>query len=314
MDRLRAVETFLAVANLGSFAAAARQLRLSPAAATRAVASLEQHLGTVLLTRSTRSVRLTDAGRLLLDGGQQALDELRRVEDLIRGTQAEPRGVLTIAAPVLFGRLHVLPVVGRLLRRHPDLTVRLSLSDRMVRLVDEGFDVAVRIGDLPDSGLLATRLGTVGYVVVGSPQYFRERGVPITPADLADHDVITFESLQATSEWSFRPGRELGVRLSPRLSVDNADAAIAAAVEGLGVTRVLSYQVRDQLSDGRLQTVLDALAVRLPVQIVRPERRAPSVNVSAFIAAATATIPKQIYSRTFDHIDDENARANVSRT
>ena len=138
MDRLQAIETFLAVATLGSFAAAARHLRVSPAAATRAVASLEEHLGTALLTRSTRSLRLTDAGRLLLDGGQQAIEELGRVEEQIRGRQAEPRGILTIAAPVLFGRIHVLPVVTRLLRDHPDLTIRLSLADRMVRLVDEG--------------------------------------------------------------------------------------------------------------------------------------------------------------------------------
>jgi DNA-binding transcriptional LysR family regulator len=314
MDRLQAIETFLAVATLGSFAAAARHLRVSPAAATRAVASLEAHLGTALLTRSTRSLRLTDAGRLLLDGGQQAIEELGRVEEQIRGRQAEPRGILTIAAPVLFGRIHVLPVVTRLLRDHQDLTIRLSLADRMVRLVDEGYDVAVRIGDLPDSGLLATRLGTVGYLVVGSPEYFRRNGLPSLPADLARHQIITFESLQATSEWQFQRRREMSVRLAPRLSVDSADAAIAAAVAGLGITRVLSYQVRDHLADGRLQTVLDDLAIRLPVQIVRPERRMPSVNVSTFIKAAVATIPPQIYSAAIDHVEPLPARRDDTET
>lgn len=311
MDRLEALEIFVAVARQGSFAAASRQLRISASAATRAVAALEDRLGVALFLRSTRSVRLTDEGRTLLDGGGRILEDLRRIEQQMRGELSAPHGVLTVAAPVVFGRLHVQPVVTQLLREYADLTVRLSLSDRMVRLVDEGFDVAVRIGELPDSSLLATRLGTVGYLVVGSPDYFRRRGLPKAPADLARHDVIAFESLQATSQWQFQRKKEPSLRLEPRLSVDSADAAIGAAMAGLGVTRVLSYQVREQLADGRLQMVLQEYAVQLPVQIVRPSKRSPSANVSAFIKAALASIPAQIYSSQFDHVEAHPPRADV---
>jgi DNA-binding transcriptional LysR family regulator len=309
VDRLDSLEAFLAVAQTNGFAAAARQLRISPSAVTRAIAQLELRLGARLFTRTTRSVRLTEAGRLLLEGGRQVVEDLNRVEQQVRGEHAEPRGFLKVSAPTLFGRMHVLPVVAQLLRRYPALSIRLSLSDRMVRLVDEGFDVAVRIGELPDSGLVATRLGSVGYVFVGSPTYFRARG---TPADLSAHDVIAFESLQATSEWQFDGSPTVSLRLEPRLSVDSADAAIAAAASGLGVTRVLSYQAREHIADGRLQTVLDPFAAALPVQIVRPDGRLLSANVGAFIKAAAETIPPRLYSPDGHHNKGVRRRNRVS--
>lgn len=312
MDRLDALEAFLAVAQTRGFASAARQLRISPSAVTRAVAQLERRLDATLFTRTTRSVRLTEAGRLLLEGGRQVIEDLSRVEQQVRGEHAEPRGMLTVSAPALFGRMHVLPVVAQLLRRYPALSIRLSLSDRMVRLVDEGFDVAVRIGELPDSGLLGTQLGVVGYLVVGSPSYFRGRGVPTAPSDLSDHDIIAFESLQATSEWQFNGAPSTSLRLVPRLSVDSADAAIDAAVSGLGVTRVLSYQVREYLADGRLLTVLDPFAAVLPVQVVRPEGRLLSANVGAFLKAATEIIPPRISSTDGDQTGRGHARSRVT--
>lgn len=284
MDHLQAMRTFAAVAALGSFAEAARRLRLSPSAVTRSVAALEDRLGLTLLNRTTRSVKLTERGRIYLDSCQRILEDIDMAERLVRGEDAAPRGILTISAPVVFGRLHVLPVVTALLAFFPDLDVRLILSDRIVHLVEDGIDVTVRIGLLTDSGLIATRLGEVSRVLVASPDYIGRRGMPFAPADLADHDIVAFEGLDATNDW--RVG-DAAVRLEPRLAVNSADAAIAAAEQGAGITRALSYQVEAAIATGRLVPVLEAFsAARLPVSALYPARRAASPNVAAFVKAA----------------------------
>jgi DNA-binding transcriptional LysR family regulator len=283
MDRLDTMRAFVAVASLGSFSEAARQLRLSASVVTRSVAQLEVQLGLTLLNRTTRSVRLTEAGKAYLESSRQILADLEAAERAVRGQNAEPRGVLKVAAPLLFGRLHVLPIVTALLGEHRGLSIRLSLSDRNVHLVEEGIDIAVRIGDLADSSLVAVRLGEVSRVVVVSAAYLDGRGVPQTPADLASHDIVAFGD---AADWRFGQGGK-AVRLEPRLEVNSADAAIAAVEAGLGITRVLSYQVRDSVAAGRLVPILQAFAPPpIPVSVIYPERRIASANVGAFVQAA----------------------------
>jgi DNA-binding transcriptional LysR family regulator len=241
-----------------------------------------------ILSRTTRSVRLTERGQIYLESCQQILQDIDGAERRARGEDAAPRGDLKIAAPVLFGRLHVLPIVTELLTEHRALSVRLTLSDRNVHLVDEGVDVAVRIGELADSSAAAVKLGTVGRVVVASPAYLTARGVPAAPSDLAGHDLIAFDGLEATNEWRFdAPDRV--VRLEPRLTVNSADAAIAAAEAGIGLTRALSYQVRAAVTAGRLVAVLQDFAPpQSPVSAIHPARRIASANVAAFVKTARA--------------------------
>lgn len=286
MDRLDTMRAFVAVAGQGGFAAAARRLRMSPSAVTRGVAQLEEDLGLILFHRTTRSVKLTERGAIHLESCRQILEDLDQAERRVRGEDARPRGLLTIAAPILFGRLHILPIVNQLLADHPELNVRLSLSDRNVQLAEDGIDVAIRIGDLADSSLIAVRLGEVTRVLVASPAYLRARGVPQTLADLEGHDLITFEGIGQASDW--RPG-DRAPRLEPRLSVNSADAALAAAEAGLGITRTLSYQVKAGVEAGRLVPILQAFAPpALPVSALHPARRIASANVTAFLQAARA--------------------------
>lgn len=217
MDRLDAMRAFVAVATHESFAEAARRLRWSPSAVTRAVVALEDHLGQTLLSRTTRSVRLTAVGRVHLESCREILDALLAAERRVRGEDAEPRGLLTVAAPLLFGRLHVLPVVNALLAAHSALTIRLVLSDRLSHFVEDDVDVAVRIGELNDGGLVAVRVAILRRVTVASPGYFAARGEPATPADLAGHDVITFENADRGNDWRF------GARDWPRAGAAAAD-------------------------------------------------------------------------------------------
>ena len=286
MDRLDAMRIFVAAAKLGSLAKAARQRRLSPSVVTRSIAQLEDQLGLTLLTRTTRSLHLTEAGQGYLESCQQILADIDDAERRLRGENAEPRGELKVTAPIVFGRLHVLPIVNRLLAQHRALSIHLSLSDRDVHLVDEGIDVAVRIGELADSSLIAVKLGEVSRVLVASPAYLEERGTPRSPAELAGHDIIALDSLDATNEWRF-DAREKPVRVAPRLTVNSVDAAIAAAEAGIGITRTLSYQAKEAVLAGRLLPLLQEFAPpRVPVSALYPARRGTSANVAAFMKTA----------------------------
>jgi DNA-binding transcriptional LysR family regulator len=286
MDHLGAMRVFVAVARLGSFTEAARRLQLSPSAVTRAVAQLEDQLGLTLLLRTTRSLRLTERGELYLESCQQILQDVDSAERRARGENAEPHGGLKIAAPVVFGRLHVLPIVSRLLREHREVTVELMLSDRNVHLLEESVDVAVRIGELADSSLIAIKLGAVERVVVASPGYLKQRGEPKSPAQLAGQDIVAFEGIGAVDQWRFHPGGR-AVRLEPKLTVNSIDASIAAAEAGIGITRVLSYQVKASVTAGRLTPILQQFAPPpSPVNAIYPARRVASANIAAFIAAA----------------------------
>ncbi|MFP2898371.1 LysR family transcriptional regulator [Corallococcus sp. 4LFB] len=286
MDQLFTLRTFVAVARQGSFTSASRRLRISPSVATRAIARLEERLGLALLTRTTRSVRLTERGQVYLESCQRLLEDLDEAERRVRGENAEPRGELSLSAPIVFGRLHVLPVVQELLAAHPALSVRLHLSDRNQHLVDEGIDAAVRLGELKDSGLIALKVGAVRRVLVASPQYVKRRGTPRSPAELIRHELIAFENLDATNEWRFGE-KEKPVRVQPRLILNSADTAIAAAERGMGIARTLSYQVADAVLAGRLVLLLGAFAPPpVPVSVIYPGRRSGSANVGAFVRTA----------------------------
>ena len=286
MDRLGAMRVFVSVAKLGSFTEAARRLQLSPSVVTRSIAQLEDQLGLTLLLRTTRSLRLTERGTLYLESCQQILQDVDSAERRVRGESAEPRGTLKIAAPVVFGRLHVLPIVNRVLHQHHQLAVQLTLSDRNIHLVEEGVDVAVRIGELADSSLIAVKRGAVSRVVVAGPGYLKKRGIPKSPAELADHDIIAFEGIGAADQWRFHPGGK-PVRLEPRLIVNSIDASIAAAEADIGITRALSYQVRAPVIAGRLTPMLQKFAPPpAPVNAIYPARRTASANVAMFVKTA----------------------------
>lgn len=285
MDRLLTLEMFVAVANEGGFAAAARKLGSSPPAVTRGIAALEARLGTSLFHRSTRAVALTDAGAAFLEQARRILADLAGAERELRGADAEPRGQLHLTAPVMFGRLHVLPVVAVLMAQHKELAVRMMLIDRNVRIVEEGIDVAVRIGPLADSGLKAVRIGWVRQMLVASPAYLARRGAPQTIPDLAAHDLIGTMGPRATNEWQLASARwRLDPR--PRLVLNTIDGVLAAAEAGQGIANLLSYQLAEAVDAGRLIAVLTGeQPPALPVHLLFEPSRAGLPAVRLFIAA-----------------------------
>ena len=285
MDRLANMTVFVAVADGGSFSAAARRLRRSPAAVTRAVADLETALGVRLLDRTTRAVHLTDAGERFLPGAQRLLADLAEVEQAAAGLGSAPRGELRITAPIVFGRRHVLPLVTEFLARYPDVNARLDLTDRSVDLVEDGLDVAIRIGELASSSAIATRVGAMRRIVVAAPDYLASHGEPAAPADLTEHDVIGFAGLGGLEHWRFREGgATIETAVRPRLLVNTAEAAIDAAIAGFGVTRVLSYQIADAVAAGRLVRLLRAHESEpTPVHVLYPQGRYPAPKLRAFL-------------------------------
>lgn len=285
MDRLLTLEMFVAVAAEGGFAAAARKLGSSPPAVTRGIAALEARLGTVLFHRSTRAVALTDAGEIFLDKAQRILVDLAGAERELRGAEAEPGGQLYLTAPVMFGRLHVLPVVGDLLAQHAALTVRMMLIDRNVRIIEEGIDVAVRIGALVDSALKAVRIGTVRQMLVASPAYLARHGAPECIADLNGHNLIGSMGPRASGDWQFADGR-MRVDAQRRLTINTVDGALAAAEAGMGVANLLSYQVAEAVGAGRLISLLpDDQPPPLSVNLLFEPSRASLPSVRAFVTA-----------------------------
>ena len=283
MDRFAALTTFVAVAERGGFKAASRHLGVSPPAVTRTIAALERHLGVPLFRRSTRSVALTEEGAALLERAREILMRLQDAEHVVMGRQATPHGELQITAPVVFGRLHVLPVVADLLARHRQMSVRLLLLDRNIRLVEEGIDVAVRIGEPRDSSLRSVAVGTVRQVLVASPAYCAARGHPADPKALSLHDVIAGDNVRTGSQWRFGP-RSVGVAVTPRLTVTSIDAQLAAAAAGLGIANVLSYQAAEGLAAGTLCRVLDEHApLPMPIHLLFDAGRANLPSVRLFL-------------------------------
>lgn len=283
---------FVAVAEAEGFAAAARRLRMSPPAVTRAVATLEEHLGVRLLTRTTRLVRTTDAGARYLEDARRILLEADEADEAAAGINATPRGHLAVTAPVLFGKIFVMPIITAYQTTFEETTVSALFVDRVVNLVDEGLDVGIRIGSLPDSSLRAIRVGQVRRVICASPAYLKKHGTPESPADLAQHPIIAATSVSAGSEWTFVRGKaKTGVRLSPRILVNTNDGAAEAAKSGFGLTRLISYQVANELAAGTLKTVLaDFEEASLPVHVIHREGRHGSAKVRSFVDLAVARL------------------------
>ena len=279
---------FLAVVDTGGFASAARRLQVSASVVTRAVADLEERLGVRLLTRTTRFVRVTEAGTAYADSCRRILGELEQADEQAASAHAAPRGRLTLTAPVNFGRMHVLPVVHDYLARFPEVDAHCWFVDRVVNLVDEGVDVAVRIGDLPDSSLQAVRVGSVRQVLCASPQYLSRHGTPQRPEALAQHATITASGLTSTPEWRFHEGgKSLAVRLQPRLMSLTNEAAADSALAGQGITRLPLYQVARPVREGALRLVLEPFErPPLPIHLVHRQGRHGAQRVRAFIDMA----------------------------
>ena len=257
MDRLAAMTTLLAAVEGGSLSAASRKLGMPLATVSRKVSELETHLRTRLLHRTSRRLTLTDAGEAYVAACKRILEDVGEAERAAAGEYSAPRGDLTLTAPIVFGRLHVLPVAIEFLKAYPDIDLRIVLGDRVIDLQEDHVDLAVRIGELPDSRMVAARVGTVSRVVCGSPDYFARRGTPKSPGELAAHDCITFQGLTSPEEWTFGAGRSrASVVVRSRLIINTAEAAIDAAVAGLGVTRVLSYQAASALRSRTLVRIL----------------------------------------------------------
>ncbi len=289
MDRFESMSTLLAVVEAGSLSAAARRLNTPLTTVSRKVADLETHLGTRLLTRSSRRIALTDAGRSYVAACKRILEELGEAERAAAGEYSAPRGDLLITAPVVFGRLHVLPVVIDFLRAYADIDIRMGLADRIVNILEEHVDLAVRIGHLPDSSLVARRVGAIRRVICASPAYLAQRGTPKEPADLGAHDCVTFEGMTAPEAWTFPAGTsESTVAIRSRLVVNTAEAAVDAAKAGVGITRVLSYQVAHALADGALVLALEEFEpAPLPVNLVHVGQRLLPLKLRAFLDFAT---------------------------
>ncbi|MGC2198809.1 MAG: LysR family transcriptional regulator [Stellaceae bacterium] len=292
-DRLDALTIFVAVAEQQSFAEAARQLSRSPASVTRGVAALEERLQTRLFNRTTRAVALTDAGARYLENCRRLLATYDELEAVNLGERTEPRGWINVTAPTMFGRLHVLPLVHDFLGKYPQVDVRLLLLDRVVSLVDEGLDLGVRIGQLPDSSLRAVLVGQVRRIVCGAPQYIARRGVPMTPRDLDGHDVIACTAVTPIpNRWSFHgPSGVSSVAVRPRLVVNTTAGAVDAALDGLGFACIRSYQAEPHGAAGRLQTVLvEYEPPPAPIHIVHPEGRHLPAKVRLFLDHAAGSL------------------------
>lgn len=290
-DRFDAMAAFVAVADAGGFAPAARRLGLSPSAVTRLVAGLEDRLGLRLMQRTTRRVALTDAGSRFLLRARRILADLREAEDSAAAERAAPTGHLVVAAPVMFGRLHAGPLVCEFLSQHPDLTAELTLSDRYIDLLEEGVDVALRIGHLEDSTLVARRVGVTRRVWVAAPDYLARAGTPEDPGDLARHRLIHGTSLGAERSWIFwREGAAETHAIAPHYVTNSVDAALWHAAQGGGITRALSYQAQDAVRAGRLVPVMERFEpAPLPIQFVYPSARLLSAKVRALVDLARRT-------------------------
>lgn len=291
MDRFDAISAFVTVADHRGFAPAARKLGLSTSAITRHVSALEEHLGVRLLNRTTRAVNLTDAGQRFLERSRRILTDLDEAERMAENERGEPMGRFVVSAPQVFGRLHVAPLICEFMNLHRKLRGELLLSDRMVNLVEDGVDVAIRIGHLTDSSDIARKVGAVRRVLVASPAYLAAAGTPDSPEKLRDHRLIAFTALTAEQLWQFqRQGESLGVEACPCYISNSADAAIWHAAQGGGITMALSYQVADHVRDGRLKLLLPEFEpAPYPVQFVYPSTRLLSLKVRAFLEHTIAT-------------------------
>ena len=288
MDRLEAMSLLIAVVEAGSLTAAGRRLRVPLQTVSRKILELEAHLGARLLQRSTRRLELTPAGADYVAACRRILDDIGEAERKVAGEYATPRGKLVMTAPIVFGRRHVAPVIAAFLAAFPEIDVRLTLSDRNLPLFEEHIDLAVRIGALPDSSMIAVQAGTVRHVVCGAPDFFAAQGTPETPEALSGLPCLSFDALEPATSWRFEGrGRSLAVPIRARLSVNSAEAAIDAAIAGVGVTRVLSYQAAPAVAAGALRIVLaDYDPAPIPVSLMHVAQGPLPLKTRSFIDCA----------------------------
>ena len=296
MDRFEAMSLFVAAVEAGSLSAAGRRFGIPLATVSRKVSDLEKHLNTRLLNRSTRQLTLTDAGQAYLAACRRILGEVGEAERTAAGEYSTPTGDLFITAPVVFGRLHVLPVVTEFLAAYREVNIRLTLADRITQLVEEHLDLAIRIGELAPSSLVALRVGAIRRVVCASPGYIAAHGMPQAPDDLAAHECISFEGPAALASWSFASEkRELNVPIRSRLRINTAEAAIDAAIAGAGMTRVLSYQIADAVRSGALVPVLQSFEPPpWPVSLVHAGQGLLAVKLRAFLDFAAPRLKQRL--------------------
>ncbi len=303
MDRLDSMALLLTVVETGSLSAASRKLGSPLATVSRKISDLEAHLRTQLLTRSTRRLALTDAGRSYVVACRRILDQVEEAERMASGEYSAPRGGLIVTAPIVFGRLHVLPIAVEFLKAYPAIDLRLMLADRLLDLMEDHVDLAVRIGPLADSSMIALRVGEIRRVTCASPEYLAARGVPKSPGDLDGHCCVVFSGSMDMNSWTFGAGAGAGaagaapetVTFRPRLTVNTAEAAIDAAASGFGVTRVLSYQMAEALAAGRLVTVLDDFEPPpIPVSLVYAGQRLLPLKLRAFLDYAAPRLKQTL--------------------
>ena len=286
----------LAAVDTGSLSAASRQLRIPLATVSRRVSELEQHLHVRLLLRGTRKLTLTDAGRDYVAACRRIVEDLAEAERTAAGEYRAPQGELIISAPLVIGRNHVVPVLAEFLHTYPDIRARIQLSDRVTHLLEEHIDLAVRLGELPNSDLIATRIALISRVLCASPAYLAAHGTPTQPADLAAHDCITYEGYSAADKWPFGHGQNTQVvQVSSRLTVNSAEAAVMAATAHAGIARVLSDQVDDRLQSGQLVRLLQAFEpAPMPVSLVYPSQRQVPLKLRAFLDFATPRLRERL--------------------
>lgn len=285
MDRLGAMRTFVEIVDRGSLSAASRHAQISLPVVVRTLAALEKRLGVRLLNRTTRRMHLTDAGAEFYQRCKRIAAEVEEAEQAASERRRTPSGILVVNAPLLFGRMHVAPLLGKFLEKHPLLKIELTLSDRNVDIIDDGVDVAVRIGTLPDSSLAAVQLGVTQRVLVASAAYLHRAGEPRALEDLRNHNCLRFTGLTPGHTWHFvRDGREVGIPVSGSLASTSGDAVIEAARQGCGITCVLYYQVMDSAADGRLHLLLQEFAPPpVPIHAVFAHPKLVSAKVRAFV-------------------------------
>lgn len=285
MDRLNSMAIFIAVAEQEGFAGASRLLNISPPAVTRAVAALEEHLGVKLFNRTTRFVRLTEAGQRYFEDAKRIIAAADEADEAATGINAEPKGHLVVTAPVLFGRSYVMPGISEYLQRYQDTEVTALFLDRIVNLLEEGVDVAIRIGELPDSSYKALRVGQVRRVLCASPSYLAEHGIPLVPDELTKHQLIVAGGISPTVDWRFENANSpVTIRVKPRLRVTSNDSAIEAAVLGLGITRLLSYQIATQLASGELKIIMSDFEPKsMPINIIHREGKYAAAKIRTFV-------------------------------
>jgi len=287
MDRLQSLQVFVAVAEAESFAGGARKTGLSAPSATRGVNALEARLGARLFTRTTRKVRLTEVGQAYLEDARHILSQMQAADDAAKGAATNPVGKLRITCSNEFGRIYVAPILTEFLDSHPAVRAEVLMVDRIVSMVEEGFDLAVRIGELPSSDLTAVRVGQVRRIVCATPGYFEENGTPQTPSDLSNHQIVSAAPVSPTTEWRFGKDMNEIVLIKPRLTVSSVATAISVAKRNWGICRLLSYQVGPDLQSGNLKLALEDFEPNpLPIHLVHVEGRRAPAKIRAFIDLA----------------------------